>query len=33
MIGQIRGTLVSKQPPEVLVDVQGVGYEIQLPMT
>ena len=27
MIGQIRGTLVSKATPEVLVDVQGVGYE------
>lgn len=33
MIGQIAGTLIAKQPPEVLVDVQGVGYEIQLPMT
>lgn len=33
MIGQISGTLIAKQPPEVLVDVKGVGYEIQLPMT
>jgi Holliday junction DNA helicase RuvA len=33
MIGRIRGTLVAKTPPEVLVDVNGVGYEIQLPMT
>ena len=33
MIGQISGTLIAKQPPEVLVDVNGVGYEIQLPMT
>ncbi|RXS43989.1 Holliday junction branch migration protein RuvA [Idiomarina sp. 29L] len=33
MIGQIRGTLLAKQPPEVLVDVNGVGYEVQLPMT
>lgn len=33
MIGRISGTLLDKQPPEILVDVQGVGYEIQIPMT
>ena len=33
MIGRIRGTLAEKQPPEILVDVGGVGYEIQVPMT
>lgn len=33
MIGRIQGTLVDKTPPDVLVDVNGVGYEIQLPMT
>lgn len=33
MIGRIRGTLVHKQPPDILVDVAGVGYEIQVPMT
>jgi Holliday junction DNA helicase RuvA len=33
MIGRIRGTLVYKHPPEVLVEVGGVGYEIQVPMT
>ncbi|MBS3798696.1 Holliday junction branch migration protein RuvA [Pseudoalteromonas sp. BDTF-M6] len=33
MIGRIRGQLVEKQPPEVLVDVAGVGYEISLPMS
>lgn len=33
MIGHIQGILTSKQPPEVVLDVQGVGYEIQLPMT
>ncbi|MEO2266581.1 Holliday junction branch migration protein RuvA [Pseudoalteromonas pernae] len=33
MIGRIRGELVEKQPPEVLVDVGGVGYEINLPMS
>jgi len=33
MIGSIRGTLVFKQPPDILVDVGGVGYELQVPMT
>ncbi|WP_218313244.1 Holliday junction branch migration protein RuvA [Alteromonas antoniana] len=33
MIGRIQGTLIEKQPPEVLIDVGGVGYEIQMPMT
>jgi len=33
MIGRIRGQLVHKQPPEILVEVAGVGYEIQVPMT
>ena len=33
MIGRIRGTLAHKQPPEILVDVGGVGYELQVPMT
>ena len=33
MIGFIRGVLVAKQPPDLLVDVAGVGYEIQVPMT
>lgn len=33
MIGRIRGTLVHKQPPEILVEVGGVGYELQVPMT
>ena len=33
MIGRIRGTLVHKQPPDVLVEVGGVGYELQVPMT
>jgi len=33
MIGTIRGTLVHKQPPDILVEVGGVGYEIQVPMT
>ncbi len=33
MIGTIRGKLVQKHPPDILVDVGGVGYEIQVPMT
>ena len=33
MIGRIRGTLVQKQPPEILVEVAGIGYDIQVPMT
>ena len=33
MIGRIRGSLVHKQPPLILVEVGGVGYEIQVPMT
>ncbi len=33
MIGSIRGNLVQKQPPLILVEVGGVGYEIQVPMT
>lgn len=33
MIGRIRGTLVQKQPPDILVDVGGLGYEVQVPMT
>ena len=33
MIGHIRGTLLYKQAPQLLVDVQGVGYEIVAPMT
>ncbi len=33
MIGRITGILLEKQAPEILVDVNGVGYEIQSPMT
>lgn len=33
MIGRLRGILLEKQPPEILLDVSGVGYEIQLPMS
>ncbi len=33
MIGRITGTLAAKQPPQVLVDCNGVGYEIDVPMS
>ncbi|MEL0642199.1 Holliday junction branch migration protein RuvA [Pseudoalteromonas aliena] len=33
MIGRLNGILVEKQPPEVLLEVSGVGYEVQMPMT
>jgi Holliday junction DNA helicase RuvA len=33
MIGRIVGTLVARHPPQILVQVQGVGYEIDVPMS
>ena len=33
MIGRLRGRLSFKQPPHLLVEVQGVGYELEAPMT
>ena len=33
MIGRLKGTLLSKQPPALLVDVNGVGYELEAPMS
>lgn len=32
MIGRIKGTLVAKEPPMIIVDVNGVGYEIEVPV-
>lgn len=33
VIGRLRGTLLEKQPPEVLIEVNGIGYEVQMPMS
>lgn len=33
MIGRIAGRLLEKNPPMILVDVHGVGYEIAVPMS
>lgn len=33
MIGRIAGTLVEKNPPQLLIDCAGVGYEIDVPMS
>lgn len=33
MIGRLRGELVSKQAPQLMLDVQGVGYELEAPLT
>jgi Holliday junction DNA helicase RuvA len=33
MIGRITGVLLAKNPPQVVVDVNGVGYEIDVPMS
>ena len=33
MIGRLRGTLLSKQPPWIVLEVGGVGYELEVPMS
>ena len=32
MIGRLTGKLIEKNPPMIVVDVQGVGYEVEVPM-
>ena len=33
MIGRLSGRLVDKTPPQILIEVQGVGYEVDVPMS
>lgn len=33
MIGRLTGNIIEKQPPELVLDVQGVGYELSVPMS
>jgi holliday junction DNA helicase RuvA len=33
MIGRLTGTLLEKNPPQILLDVAGVGYEVEVPMS
>ena len=33
MIGRLSGILIQKQPPLLMIDVQGIGYEVQAPMS
>ncbi|MBL1277813.1 MAG: Holliday junction branch migration protein RuvA [Ectothiorhodospiraceae bacterium] len=33
MIGRLRGTLLEKKPPQLLLEVAGIGYEVNAPMT
>ena len=33
MIGQLHGKLLEKNPPQILIDVSGVGYEVDVPLS
>ena len=33
MIGRLNGTVLEKNPPQILLDVNGVGYDIEVPMS
>lgn len=33
MIGRLRGELIAKQPPQLMLEVGGIGYELEAPMS
>ena len=33
MIGRLSGVLLEKNPPQILLDVGGIGYEVNVPMS
>ncbi len=33
MIGRLKGKIINKKPPQLLIDVNGVGYDVEAPMT
>ena len=33
MIGHLKGQIISKNPPEILLEVSGIGYELLCPMS
>jgi Holliday junction resolvasome RuvABC DNA-binding subunit len=33
MIAQLTGVLIEKNPPQIVLDVHGVGYEVEVPMS
>jgi len=33
LIGRLSGTLLEKHPPQIVIDVNGVGYEVDVPMS
>ena len=33
MIGRLNGIVAAKQPPQIVIDVNGVGYELDVPMS
>ena len=33
MIGRLRGILLEMKPPEILIEVQGVAYEVKAPLS
>jgi holliday junction DNA helicase RuvA len=33
MIGSLRGTIIARKPPQLVVEVQGVGYEVETPLS